>query len=257
MSLSSRRRTGHGGIDTRRAVWGVAALVLLLPAGGAHAQALKTARLAGGETELRGRVLRVTGGYVDPRTGEGRVEHRGRVLRLGTRIRVRRVRTSGLVTRIVASSRRLGTVRLRLRLAQLLFEGGTTTLRLDPGTFAGIDVSGADFGITSGRLDARALAGELGHTGVVTLTRGEQRVELRDIGVRRSALTAQVGDVRPDLATLRLPTPAISGLTATVPPVEARLTEHGAYRLNFYFQTDAFRAGMPFGTVAVRGRLRG
>ncbi|HEX8121503.1 MAG TPA: hypothetical protein VF549_09595 [Solirubrobacteraceae bacterium] len=226
----------------------------------APARAVDTARLAGGTTTTPdGRHLPVTGGYVDPKTGEGRVEHRGLVVVL-RRAEVRRVRTSGLTTRIVARSRRLGgTVRLRLRLGQLVLEGGTATLRLDPTTFAGAEASGGTFRITGGRLDARTLRGEVGSAGVLRVTRGGRSVEVRDLGLDMGDVaTAQIGDVRPPIATLAaLPDATIGGLTATLTPFTAALTAPAADGLNFALQTDAFREGQPLGTLAVRARLRG
>jgi hypothetical protein len=250
VSLSPNRRTASGKADTVRRCWRVAALLTILAVPGtAHGQALKTVQLSGGETRIGGKVLRVTGGYVDPRTGEARVEHRGgRVVRLTARA-VRRVRTSGLVTRIVARSG----ARLRLRLAQLLFAGGATTLRLDPQTFG--DAKEQIFRITGGRLDVRTLAGSVGSTGVLDLG----PVQLRDLGVRPAeAVTAQVGDLRGDVGVLDGGARArVAGLTATIGPLDATLTPRAAAGLNFYFQTERFRGGMPLGTVTVRGRLRG
>jgi hypothetical protein len=258
VSLSSRRRTTHGQIDTLRRAWRVAALVSLL--GAAPAQAVDTARLAGGTTTTaEGRHLRVTGGYVDPRTGEGRVEHRGVVLVL-RRASIRRVRTSGLVTRVVARSRRLsGVVRLRLRLAQILLDGGTTTLRLDPTTFAGVEATGGTFRITGGRLDARTLRGEVAHVGALRVTRSGRSAEVIDLGLAMGLeATAQIGDVRPAIATLAtLPKVTIRGRAATFTPFTATLTAPAADGLNFALETDVFREGQPLGTLAVRGRLRG
>ena len=249
--MSLTRRTGRRQTDSLPSFWRVATLILLLAPTGAHAQALRTVRLAGGEARLEGRTLRVTGGYVDPRTGEGRVEVRGRVLRFHPR----RVRTSGLVTRI-DGTRRGRRVRLRLRLAQLLIERGTTTLAIDPGL--GLTASGCTFRITGGRLDARTLSGLLAHVGTCTLTRGDRSVLVLDLGVRPGeAVTAQVGDVRPEIGTLGPAEVAIRGLAATLDAMPATLTDAAADGLNFALQTDAYHGGMPLGTVTVRGRLRG
>ena len=197
---------------------------------------------------MEGRTLRVSGGFVDPRTGEGRVVHRGgRVIRLTPR-RVRSVRTAGLVTRVVARSG----ARLRLRLAQLLFTGGTTTLTLDPSL--GFGAREATYRITSGLLDARTLAGEVGSHGSMDLA----EVALIDVAFLPGVgINAQVGDFRPVIGTVAPQRPAIRGLRVTFRPAPVALTAIAAQRLNFYFQTDRYREGMPLGTLAVRGRLRG
>jgi hypothetical protein len=214
----------------------------------AHAQTLETVRLSGGELRDKGKVSRVTGGYVDPLTGRGRVEHRRGVLRLGRN--VHSVRTSGLTTRIVT---RRG-ARLRLRLAQLLFAGGSTTVTVDPSL--GVAVRGDTFRITGGRLDARTLAGTLGHAGAMTMERGAQSITFFDAGLDVPALTAQIWDFRAPLATLGTVTRTVRGHTATL-QASATLSEIGARELNEAFDTSEFTAGRRLGAVAVRGRLRG
>jgi hypothetical protein len=249
VSLSPRRRTGRDQIDTLLRSWRVAALAALLLAAPAQAQTLKTVRLSGGEVRSSdGRPSRITGGYVDPRTGRGRVEHRGGVLRLGRN--VRRVRTSGLVTRVVT---RRGH-RLRLRLAQLLFARGTTTFAVDPGL--NVTVAGGTFRVVGGRLDARTLAGTLGHTGALTLSRGERTITFFDLGLAVPVATAQMWDFRAPLATLAGVERTVSGRSATV-RASATLTEIAARELGEAFETEEFREGMPLGTLTVSGRLRG
>ena len=232
----------------RPRIWRVAALLLLAVPAVAPAQALRTVRLSGGEIRTGERVVRVTGGYVDPATGRGRVMHRRGVLRLGRN--VRRVRSSGLVTRIVTT----GGIRVRLRLAQLLVARGTTTLTIDDRLRVG--VTGGTFTITGGRLDARTLAGTLGHSGTITLARGERSLTLYDIGLAVPVLTAQMWDFRAPVATLTGVERRIHGQRVTI-FATATLAEVAARELNEAFETDEFRAGLPLGTVAVSGRLRG
>ena len=225
----------------------LAALLVLVPSA-AHAQTLTTVRLAGGEVRAEGRPSRVTGGYVDPKTGRGRVVHRGGVVRLGRN--VRRARTSGLTTRIVT---RRG-VRLRLRLAQLLFASGSTTLVVDPAL--GVAVEGGTFRVTGGRLEARSLRGTVGHAGTLTMARGARSITFFDLGLAVPAATAQMWDFRAPLATLSGVERTVSGLRATV-SATASLAEIAARELNEAFETEEFRAGMPLGTLTMNGRLRG
>ena len=247
MSLSSRRRTDPGRIDTLRRAWRVAALLVLAGALPAQAQTLTTVRVSGGELRAEGERSRVTGGYVDPRTGRGRIEHRGGALRLR---RVRRVRTNGLTTRIVTRSG----VRLRLRLAQILLAGGTTTVTVDPAL--GVTAMGGTFTIAGGRLDAGTLTGTVGHRGELTLTRDGRAMTFFDLGLAMPAVTAQMWDFRAPLATLSALQRSIAERSLRL-RATATLADLAARELNESFETGEFRAGMPLGTVTVRGRLRG
>ena len=209
---------------------------------------LKTAQVDGGTTRVDGRTLTVTGGYVDPRTGEGRITHRGgRVVNLR---RIVRVRTSGLTSKVTFRGGRT-----RLRLAQLLFEGGTTTLT--PPSIPGVQATGGTFTLTGGRLDARTLRGTLGHTGSLTLTRGALRIEALELALELPSTAAvQVWDFRAPMLALAGVNRTLRGHRAAI-DVTATLTDGAAAELNESLETDVFRPGMPFGTVAVRGRLRG
>jgi hypothetical protein len=199
-----------------------------------------------------GRTSRVTGGYVDPKTGRGRIEHRGGVVRLARR-NVRSVRTRGLTTRV----RTRGGATLRLRLAHLIFAGGTTTISVDPAL--DVEAEGGIFAITGGRVDATTLAGTVGHTGTLTLRRGAGSIAFIDLGLAAPAVTAQMWDFRAPLATLADVRRTVDGLRATV-EARAVLAEVAARELNEAFETEAtqeFREGMTLGTVTVNGRLRG
>ena len=227
----------------------IATLVLLIVSPGtAGAQSLKTVRVAGGELRAGERVVKVTGGFVDPRTGRGRVEHRRGVLRLGGN--VRSIRTRALRTKITTS----GGKRLRLRLAHLLFVGGTTTLHLDPGL--GLEATGTTFAIVGGRLDARDLRGTLGHTGTLTLSRGDRSLSVFDLGLEVPRLTAQVWDFRAPIAELAVTRRRVAGHEADL-DATATVTGRVAEELNQAFEVTTFHDGMALGTLAVRGRLRG
>ncbi|HEV2815276.1 MAG TPA: hypothetical protein VGW10_18615, partial [Solirubrobacteraceae bacterium] len=263
---------------TVRASAGVVALLITLALpGAASAQAVKTVRLDGGQTRIGSSVLRVTAGYVDPKTGEGRVEHRGVLRTRGKslrnpvidtrRLRPRRARSNALVTHVAGISRRFGIVRMRLVAGQLLFTGGATTLTLDAAFIdvlarLGIEVGGTTLRIVGGRLDASTLEGELAHDGDLVLTRGAAVVPLEEPALefgRFPVLTAVIGDFRPPLATLTTTgrTREIEGRTATIGNLVARLETVAASRLNTRFETDAFHPGLTLGTLAIRGRLRG
>jgi hypothetical protein len=216
-------------------------------AAAAPAQTLTTVRVAGGDVRADGRTSRVTGGYVDPKTGRGRIEHRGGVLRLGRN--VRRVRTRALTTRVTT---RRGQ-RVRLRLAQLLFAGGETTFAAQ---LPGVTFREGSFRITGGRLDARTLAGTLGHAGELVAERDGRSITFFDLGLAAPALTAQMWDFRAPLATLESVRRDVEGLRVEL-SAAAVLAEVAARELNESFETDEFRAGMPLGTVTVNGRLRG
>ncbi|MDQ3741088.1 MAG: hypothetical protein M3389_09115, partial [Actinomycetota bacterium] len=144
-------------------------------------------------------------------------------------------------------------LRLRLRLAQLLFEGGTTTVAVDPAL--GLEPSGGTFRISDGRLDARALRGTLGHAGTLTLARDGISLAFIDVGLAVPALTAQVWDFRAPVASLTGVSRTIRGLRVTI-RATARLAPVASRELEESFETP-FPAGTPLGKVTVRGRLRG
>ena len=150
---------------------------------------------------------------------------------------------------------------------------GATTLTLDKGAadalaslgiaaapLAPATADGADlrFPLTTGRVDAKSLAGRIRHVGGLSLTRGETRVELRNfvIDTRRAVLTARAGDSRIAILDLDLSDVEVAkrGRRLSVSGVQARLTEGAAAALNGAFATDAFKGGLLIGTAAVRTR---
>jgi hypothetical protein len=125
--------------------------------------------------------------------------------------------------RLFAGGLRIGTVRTEVELADAVLAGGDTTLALDAGAAdalrslgitpgvvgaARAGDAGLAFPITGGRVDARTLAGEIAHSGGISLTRGDTRVELTDfvIGI----------DDTPALSAL------VGGSVASPPPPRAR-----------------------------------
>ena len=97
--------------------------------------------------------------------------------------------------------------------SSLKLKGGATTLTLDQGALdalaslgiaaaplAPASADGADlrFPLTTGRVKAKTLAGEIRHVGGLALSRDATRVELRNfvIDTKRAVLTARAGDSR-------------------------------------------------------------
>ena len=151
---------------------------------------------------------------------------------------------------------------------------GATTLALDEGAAAalqslGIAVAplkparagdaGIAFPITAGKLDAKTYAGEIKHSGGLSLTRGSTRVDLRNFVInvdKAPDLTARVGDARVSILDLDLSDAAITakGRKLTIAGVKATLTDDAAGALNAAFSTDAFQEGLEIGTATVSGR---
>jgi hypothetical protein len=177
-------------------------------------------------------------------------------------------------TSLFAGGLRLGTVRTEIELGDAVFAGGATSLALDPGAASALQSlnitpgviapatagsAGLSFPITGGTVDAATLAGEIAHSGGITLTRGSTVVELRDftIGIDDTpALSALVGGQRVEILTLDVANVrrAASGRTVTVSNVVAKLTAAAANALNQAFGTTAFQEGLTLGTATVRGR---
>jgi hypothetical protein len=153
---------------------------------------------------------------------------------------------------------------------------GATTLTLDQGavdalTSLGIAAAplkpakaaggGIAFPVTTGRVDAKTLAGTIRHTGGLSLTRGDTRVKLRNfiIDTKRSALTARVGNARLAILDLDLSKVKVAaeGRKLTVSGVSATLTKGAADALNGAFGTSAFAEGLAIGTAVVKTRARG
>ena len=118
---------------------------------------------------------------------------------------------------------------------------------------------GLAFPITAGKLDAKTYAGQIKHSGGISLTRGATRVDLRNFIINVDAapdLTARVGDSRVSILDLDLSDAKISksGRKLTIAGVKATLTKTAADALNAAFETDAFAEGLELGTATVSGR---
>jgi hypothetical protein len=157
--------------------------------------------------------------------------------------------------------------------SSLKLKGGATTLTLDQGAvdaltslriaaapLAPATADGADlrFPLTTGRVKAKTLAGEIRHVGGLSLSRDATRVELRNfiIDTKRGVLTARAGDSRLAILDLDLSDAKVAkkGKRLTVSGVRATLTAGAAEALNGAFATDAFKEGLLIGTAVVKTR---
>ncbi len=179
-------------------------------------------------------------------------------------------------TRLFRSGLRLGTVRSEVRFGEVVFAGGATGLALDAGAVAALTSLGVApgvvapatlaegevrFPITGGLVNAETLAGEITHSGGLSLTRGATRVELGEptIGIDDSpALSLVLGGTRVDVVSLDASgaRTTVDGDAVTVSGVVARLTAPAAQALNAAFGTTAFAEGLVLGTATVRGEAR-
>jgi hypothetical protein len=180
-------------------------------------------------------------------------------------------------TRAFRPRLKLGTVTTRTSLGQVAFNGGATSLALDPGAAgaltslgiapgligpATVDPDGAfAFPITGGKVNARTLGGQIQHSGGVSLTRGGVQIRLTDFNVdtRNAQLVATInGATRVAILNLGLtdPSVAVARTTVTVGNVPARLTAVAAGALNQAFGTTAFAEGLTLGVATVRGAIR-
>jgi hypothetical protein len=167
----------------------------------------------------------------------------------------------------------IGRVDLRAFPAEVDFDGGATTLALDPGTAAaltGLGIApsviapatagpaGLAFPITGGNLATGELLGRIPHSGGIALTAGSTRVELRsfviDLGENSSALVAQVGGTSTTVPLALDLSAAKVGLSrgkAVVNNAKVALSPEAATALNAAFRTSALRAGLALGTARV------
>ncbi len=167
----------------------------------------------------------------------------------------------------------IGRVNVRAFPAEVAFDGGATTLALDPGTAAaltGLGVTpsvvppatagpkGLSFPITGGRLSTGELAGEIPHSGGIALTAGATKVELLnfEIGLDENSTTL-VADVGGTSTTVPLQldlTQSKIGLSngkAVVTNVKVALSPEAASALDAAFKTNALSAGLVLGTARV------
>lgn len=158
-----------------------------------------------------------------------------------------------------------------------LAAAGSTDLTLDPGTAqaltdlgvtaAPIDPASAlpsgalSFPITGGSADTASFAGQVRHSGGISLTAGSTTVELKDFTINVDSdpdLTAMVGDQRVSILTLDLSSleASVKGRKITLANVQAKLTKAAADALNAAFGVTAFTEGLTLGTARVNALAR-
>lgn len=165
----------------------------------------------------------------------------------------------------------IGRVDIQSFPAQVVFDGGSTTLALDPGTataLTGLGVTpsvippgtagpaGLSFPVTGGNLVTGEVAGRVPHSGGIALTAGSTRVELKnfviDLNANPPVLNAQVGDsstrvpLALDLGRARI---GLSNGRAVIRDVTVSLTPEAASALNAAFKINALTAGLVLGTT--------
>lgn len=169
----------------------------------------------------------------------------------------------------------VGRVDLKAFPAEAVFDGGATTLALDPGTAAaltGLGVTpsviapgtagprGLAFPITGGELSLGELSGTIPHSGGIALTAGATRVELTNFVInvdeQSSTLVATVGNgtvpLAVDLSAAKI---GLSRGKAVVNNARVSLTPQAAAALNAAFKTSALTAGLALGTARIVGEV--
>ena len=152
-------------------------------------------------------------------------------------------------------------------------DGGSTTLRLAPGTAsalgsAGVSVTpiepasggarGIAFPITGGDIHPTYGAGTLTHSGGLTFRAGSTSVRLTDFQIRqdrrKGTLTALVGDTRVPILKIdrRRARVTRNGFATNVSRVRVTLTGVAARALNGAFDTRLLRGGLLIGTLTER-----
>ncbi len=171
----------------------------------------------------------------------------------------------------------LGTATIRAQSEEVAFAGGRTDLALDPAAGAALTSLGVTpglvgdatanpdgsfgFPITGGKVVAETLAGDIPHSGGISLTKGSTRVELTnfDIDTAARTLSANVTGVTGKVAILSLDLGAIrrtdEGANVTVGNIPVKLTKAAADALNAAFGVTAFAEGLQLGVATVRGEL--
>ena len=183
---------------------------------------------------------------------------------MSTLTRTLRVAAAGaLVALAVAAPAGAATVKL---------SGGSTTLKLDPGTAKalkglGVSVSpiapakagtkGVSFPITGGTIDPATAAGTITHSGGLQLRAGATKVRLTSftIGVDRTpTISVKAGKARLHAFSLSLAGAKVSraGLGTNVSGVAVKLSAKGAAALNGAFGVKAFKRGLRVGTATVK-----
>jgi hypothetical protein len=152
------------------------------------------------------------------------------------------------------------------------FVSALTSLNVRPGqVLPGALVSVAYFPITSGRLDLANAKGEVAHSGGLSLTAGNTRVELTDFIIdttgtpRLTGLVTANNSIVGRIPLFNIALPASLTLPLAAPAAnqqfvlhEARLTltSDAATALNGAFNVTAFAAGLAIGSAAINGNVR-
>jgi hypothetical protein len=171
---------------------------------------------------------------------------------------------------------RFGVATVRSLPAELAFDGGATTLALDPGAAATLQSLGVAVAplapafanadgtfalpITRGKVNAKTLAGSVDHRGGLVFSRDATALPVKDVIVYTSGvprLTADLGAGRLEFLALDVANvvETSAGLTETLAGVVVRLTPDGATALNQAFGTTAFGAGQVLGTMTLSAHV--
>lgn len=165
----------------------------------------------------------------------------------------------------------IGRVDVRANPLEVAFDGGATTLALDPGTAATLTrlgvtpgiiapatagPAGIAFPVTGGRVNLGETSGEVTHSGGISLTAGSTVVRLEDFVVQLDpgTLVAQVGDTGAtvplalDLSAAKV---GLSNGRTVVNNAGVSLTQEAAAALNAAFKVSAFTPGLALGTARV------
>ena len=152
--------------------------------------------------------------------------------------------------------------------------GGTTTLKLAPGTAKalkalGVAVSplrpakagkaGVSFPVTGGSVDAASGAGTIEHRGGLRLRAGGTTVDLRNFVINAGStntIGVRVGKAQLHAFRIGLDDAKVSrrGIQTVVGNVKVTLSARGAAALNKAFGVKAFKRGLRIGTASVRVR---
>jgi hypothetical protein len=159
--------------------------------------------------------------------------------------------------------------------AKVNLAGGSTSLKLNPGTAAALADAGASvaplkpakvkgggvaFPITGGAIDPATARGRIDHSGGLVFRAGGAKVAIRSfrvhVGAKRAILTAKAGKSRITVLSLNLSKAKIKrpGLGTTVTGIRAVLAGQAAKALNAAFDTDLFAKGLPIGKVSVKAK---
>ena len=188
---------------------------------------------------------------------------------MSTPTRTLRIAAAGALMALAVAAPPAGAATVKL-------SGGSTTLKLDPGTATalgeglGVSVSpiasakagtkGVSFPITGGTIDPATAAGTVTDSGGLQLRAGATKVRLTSftIGVDRTPPFGQGGQgaAARVLALARGAKVSRAGLGTNVSGVAVKLSAKGAAALNEAFGVKAFKRGLRVGTPRSRRRPR-